>query len=124
MAKKILAITVILMLVMALGATSVLASQDSGTIKDRVEAASGGGNGLTALDEKVNETTTSAVKLLRNIAITAAVLMFIFIAYGLIFSPNINTLVDCKGRVAALVVAIAIIFLAEEIVGTLLGFLA
>lgn len=76
--------------------------------------------------DSVDSLTTSAktagnsvVTFLRVVAIIAAVIALIFIAYGLFFSPNVKTLVDMKGRLGALVVAIIIAFMAEKIVGTL-----
>lgn len=89
------------------------------SITDDVKKAQG--SGVTDLQSSAETAGDSFVKFLRTIAIIVAVIMFIIVAYALLFSPNVKSIGDAKGRVGALVLAIAIAFLAEQIVGTLLS---
>lgn len=112
---KIVAIVLIMMIAFAIFAP--MAAADS--IMDRVNSA-GGGSGVGQLEQSAMEAGDSVIGFLRNVAIIVAVIMFVVVAYGLLFSPDVRTISDCKGRVGALILAIAVAVLAEAIVGTLL----
>jgi ABC-type sugar transport system permease subunit len=111
--------SIVLLVVMMLTLVVPMAFAND-TIMDRVTAAKGT-DSVTQLEERAATVGESFIKFLRNTAIIIAVIMFVIVAYALIFSPNVNTISDCKGRVGALVLAIAIAIMAEEIVGTLMG---
>ncbi|WP_018213706.1 TrbC/VirB2 family protein [Desulfitobacterium hafniense] len=87
-----------------------------------VKSAQGTG-AVDAVTENVKKAGDSVVTSLRVIAVVVAVIMFIIVAYGLLFSPNVKTISDMKGRVGALVLAIVIAFMAEKIVGTIFTWL-
>ena len=86
-----------------------------------VTAASGSGTAVDALQTSAQTAGDSFIKFLRNVAIIVAVVMFVIVSYALLFSPNTKSISDAKGRIGALVMAIAIAVLAEKIVGTLLS---
>lgn len=92
-----------------------------GSITDRVNQAQGGGGTATVLDKKASDVGNSLVKSLRSIAVIVAVIMFVVVGYSLLFSPNVKTIADAKGKIGALVLAIGIAMMAEEIVGTLMS---
>lgn len=81
----------------------------------------GGGSAVNALQTSATTAGDSFIKFLRTIAIMVAVIMFVVVSYALLFSPNTKSISDAKGRIGALVMAIAIAVLAEKIVGTLLS---
>lgn len=87
-----------------------------------VKSAQGAG-AVDAVTENVKKAGDNVVTSLRIIAVVAAVIMFIFVGYGLLFSPNVKTIADMKGRVGALVLAIVIAFMSEKIVGTIFTWL-
>ncbi|SHN66251.1 TrbC/VirB2 family protein [Desulfitobacterium chlororespirans] len=87
-----------------------------------VKSAQGAG-AVDAVTENVTKAGDNVVTSLRIIAVVVAVIMFIFVGYGLLISPNVKTIADMKGRVGALVLAIVIAFMAEKIVGTLFNWL-
>jgi len=78
-----------------------------------------GSNSVDSLTTSAKTAGDSVVTFLRTLAIIGAVIAFVLVAYGLIFSPNVKTIADMKGRVGALVLAIIVAFMAEKIVGTL-----
>lgn len=119
MKKTINLMILLLVFSMFLGIAGEIEPAYANTIKDRVEAAKGT-NSISELEGRAYEAAESFITFLRNIAIVIAVIMFVIIAYALLFSPNVKTLADCKGRVAALIIAIAVAVMAEEIVGTLM----
>lgn len=115
--------TIILVLIMMLAASVPYAMADDDkptTIMDRVKAAQGT-DSVSQLEERAADAGESFIKFLRNTAIIIAVIMFVIVAYFLLFSPNVKTIIDCKGSVGALVLALAVAIMAEEIVGTLLA---
>ena len=114
---KILALIALLAFVLTMPAT-VLA--DNGNILDKVKQAQGN-DSITRLETKAEDVADKFVKFLRNTAVIVAVVMFILVSYSLLFSPNVKTIAECKGKVSALVLSIAVAVMAEEIVGTLLG---
>ena len=90
-------------------------------ILNTVTDASNGGSAVDTLQASAQTAGNSFIKFLRTTAIIIAVIMFVVVAYSLLFSPNVKTIGDAKGRIGALVMAIAIAVLAEQIVGTLLS---
>ena len=111
---------------LAVGDTYIQVAEGEGAgegtgIQDRVKAAEGGTTNVTTLDKKASDVGDSFINSLRNIAIIIAVIMFVLVGYGLLFSPNVRTIADSKGKISALVLAIAIAMMAEEIVGTLMA---
>lgn len=117
--QKLLAV---FMLTIILFTVIVPAAMADESIMDKVNKAQGEGT-VSQLEEKASSAGDAFVKFLRNIAIIVAVIMFVLVAYALLFSPDVRTIADCKGKVGALVLAIAIAVMAEEIVGTLLSWL-
>jgi hypothetical protein len=108
---------------LSLVTTAALADNNTGSnnnIIDRINQAKGN-DSISKLEKKANDVANSFVKFLRNTAAIIAVVMFILVAYSLLFSPDVRTISDCKGKVSALVLAIAVAVMAEEIVGTLLA---
>ena len=97
----------------------VLAYADGGILNTVTGA--GGGSAVNALQTSAQTAGDSFIKFLRTIAIMVAVIMFVVVSYALLFSPNTRTIADAKGKIGALVMAIAISVLAEKIVGTLLS---
>ena len=108
--------------VIALASSTTTSSTTSGgsDILQQVTAASGG-SAVGSLQQSAQTAGDSFITFLRNTAIIVAVIMFVVVAYSLLFSPNVKTIGDAKGRIGALVMAIAIAVLAEQIVGTLLS---
>lgn len=92
-------------------------------ITNDVTTASGAGTAVDALQTSAQSAGDSFIKFLRTVAIIVAVVMFVVVSYSLLFSPNTKSIADAKGRIGALVMAIAISVLAEKIVGTLLSWL-
>ncbi|MDR3543397.1 MAG: hypothetical protein P4L69_20940 [Desulfosporosinus sp.] len=103
-------------------ANSTPSTSSGGTdILSTVTNASSAGSAVDSLQTSAQTAGNSFIKFLRNTAIIIAVIMFVVVAYSLLFSPNVKTIGDAKGRIGALVMAIAISVLAEQIVGTLLS---
>lgn len=93
------------------------------SITSDVTSASGAGTAVGALQTSAQAAGDSFIKFLRTVAIIIAVVMFVVVSYSLLFSPNTKSIADAKGKIGALVMAIAISVLAEKIVGTLLSWL-
>ncbi|QNB45361.1 hypothetical protein BR63_02960 [Thermanaerosceptrum fracticalcis] len=120
---KLLSMVVLSVMFLSLVTTAALADNNTGSnnnIIDRINQAKGN-DSISKLEKKANDVANSFVKFLRNTAAIIAVVMFILVAYSLLFSPDVRTISDCKGKVSALVLAIAVAVMAEEIVGTLLA---
>lgn len=119
--KLLTLVVLVVMLLSLLMTTAALAdTSNSNNIIDRINQAKGN-DSISKLEKKANDVANSFVKFLRNTAAIIAVVMFILVAYSLLFSPDVRTISDCKGKVSALVLAIAVAVMAEEIVGTLLA---
>jgi len=77
------------------------------------------GDSIGELEGQISSSANNFIRFLRTIAIIVAVIMFVLTAYSLLFSPDVRTISDCKGKVGALVAALFIAFMAEQIVATL-----
>lgn len=122
--KTSLLLLIVMLILIALPvaalADNTITPDTGGNILDSVKQAQAGDTvgGLTASASKAGN---SVVTFLRTVAIIVSVVMFIVVAYALLFSPNSKTIADMKGRVGALVLALIIAFMAEQIVGTLMS---
>ncbi|MDR3543315.1 MAG: hypothetical protein P4L69_20495 [Desulfosporosinus sp.] len=70
--------------------------------------ASSAGSAVDTLQASAQTAGNSFIKFLRTTAIIISVIMFVVVAYSLLFSPNVKTIGDAKGRIGALVMAIGI----------------
>jgi hypothetical protein len=117
--------SIILLLMMAfllvMPVVTLADNTTSSDILNTVTDASSAGTAVNSLQASAQTAGDSFIKFLRTVAIIIAVIMFVIVAYSLLFSPNVKTIGDAKGRIGALVMAIAISVLAEQIVGTLLS---
>ena len=118
---SVILLAVMVIVTLAPVVTLAAGTDTGGSITDRVNQAQGGGGTATVLDQKASNVGNSVVKSLRSIAVIVAVIMFVIVGYSLLFSPNVRTIADAKGKIGALVLAIAIAMMAEEIVGTLMS---
>ena len=114
--KKAICITLLIMFFVIMFTPIAFAN----TIMDRVQDAQGT-DSVSQLEGKISEAAESFITFLRNTAIIVAVVMFVLVAYALLFSPDVRTIGDCKGRVGALALAIFVAVMAEQIVGTFLS---
>lgn len=85
------------------------------TIKSKVNS-----NSSTTLNSTVDKAGSSLVKLARDIAVVVLVLVIIWAGYSLFVKKSAEGLADLKGRMGVIVVAIAFIFFAEQIIGAIL----
>lgn len=121
----------IIMMLMPLSALAATQHQQSIPVSGQIMVAdiltdvksAQGAGAVDAVTENVTKAGDSVVTSLRIIAIILAVIMFIIVAFGLLFSPNVKTITDMKGRVGALVLAIVVAFMSEKIVGTIFTWL-
>ncbi|KLU61441.1 TrbC/VIRB2 family protein [Peptococcaceae bacterium CEB3] len=122
--KTSIVVLVVMALLMALPVVALASNTTNTTtnVMAGVQAAISG-NSVNGLTTSAQNAGNSVVGFLRTVAIVFVVVMLIVVAYSLIWSPNVKTITDMKGRVGALVLALIVAFMAEQIVGTLMHWL-
>lgn len=78
-------------------------------------------NGTSQLEKTVDKAGNEIVKLARDVAIVVAVIVIVWAAYSLFVKRSAEGLADMKGRMGVLLLAIALIFFTEQILGAILG---
>ena len=73
------------------------------------------------LTNTIDNAGASIIATLRQIAIIVCVLLCVWMGYSVWIKKTAEGLADIKGRLLALVIGLAFVFFAEQIIGTLLG---
>lgn len=95
----------------------------SSNILNTVQSYSDGTSAVNNLQQSATNAGDSVVKFLRTIFVIFLIIMIIVVGYALLFSPNVKSLGDAKGRIGALIVAIILVTLTEQIAGTIFSWL-
>ncbi|WP_019156883.1 hypothetical protein [Robertmurraya massiliosenegalensis] len=121
--KKIL-IVLLAVLVLSLGIGQVISHQFNLELTNVAEASlksKVSGSNLNQLEKTVDSAGNTLVKFARDIAIVVAIILIMLMAYSLFIKKSAEGLADMKGRMGGLILAIALIFFTEQILGAILG---
>lgn len=80
-------------------------------------------NNAEKLEKTADSAVSGAVKTAREIAFGVILAVAIWIGYAILIKKSAEGLADVKGRLAVILIAVAFIFFAETIIGTLFGWL-
>lgn len=121
MKRNVTLLTLAVYLIFCLFCTTAMAADDDGSLINKIKEASKNENNIV---EKADQKGYKAVMMIRSIAFIAAVL---FLAWaGLILlggGGDSRKMADVKGKLIGFFLALIFIFLAEEIVATIIEFL-
>lgn len=117
--KKVVAVTllsfVFMFFVTQIGDFHISPTAEA-TLKSTVKS-----NSTTTLTTTVDTAGKSAVKIARDIGIVGLVIMIVWMGYSLFFKKSAEGLADMKGRLGLLIIAVAFVFFAEQILGAIFG---
>lgn len=86
------------------------------SLKDQVKKSN-----IDDLEKTVDKAGNQVVDLAREIAIVVAIIVIVWAAYSLFIKKSAEGLADMKGRMGVLLLAIAMIFFTEKILGAVFG---
>lgn len=91
---------------------------EAGSLKSQIKA-----NNQDKLEQTVDNAGKEVVNTAREIAIAALVVLVIWMAYSLLVKKSVEGIADVKGRLIGLIIAVALIFFTDQILGAIFGIL-